>query len=567
MNYNPKVVSFDRSSAYVHHRAMVNRRENNPIDALELMRHAVERSPDNREYRLDLAELYCEMGCYEQSNSLLLDMLADENAPSECFYGLALNQLSMNDLEGAKLSLQMYRQRDPEGVHAQDVRQLASELDIVDAINRPASRRLSRAMRIADSACSALQEGDLKRSIRLFERSLSLSSEQFEMRAMYAMALMMNGDDDAALLQAQRASEGFPPSARAMCVAAQVLSALDQTEHAKALLLKVMSDRPTGVELRLLIFSLGELQMHEEISECVRLALQETPYDRQLLHIRATALYHLGAPAAQIERFWQRILRIDPEDSVAGYYQQACARGELSANPPGYAYQVPEEECNRRTIWLSKQFEGGLTAATERWATDEVFRRTVLWAAQSEDEKLCRAAVTVIAAMDDERAHSSIRSIMFSGRYQPEIKSQAAFLLQLKGIDMRNVFPANASIEGNVLPKPEELMGGLPVGERQLIRYSNGVLENEYGVSALSELALMWTVYRHGRGSKLEPLINTETASAALACNYLLHSGKHVSSDRLAEQFGCSKRRLVYYARHIADILERSEGDTEDEDL
>ena len=56
MKHNPKVVSFDRSAAYVHHRAMKNMRNNNPVDALELMRHAVEHSPDNREYLLDLAE-------------------------------------------------------------------------------------------------------------------------------------------------------------------------------------------------------------------------------------------------------------------------------------------------------------------------------------------------------------------------------------------------------------------------------------------------------------------------------------------------------------------------------
>lgn len=562
MSYNPKVVSFDRSSAYVHHRAMVNRRENNPVDALELMRRAVEHSPENREYRLDLAELYCEMGCHEQSNSLLLDMLADGDAPAECFYGLALNQLGMNDLEGAKQSLRLYKQNDPEGMHAQDVTRLASELEIVDAMNRPVNRRLYRAMRIADNACTALQEGDLEQARRLFERSLALSSEQYEMRAMYAMALMMSGDDDAALSEAQRASEGFPPSVRAMCVASQVFAALEQTDHAKNLLRKVMSERPIGVELRLLIFSLGEMQMHEEISECVRLALQETPYDRQLLHIRATALFYLGTPADQIERFWRRILRIDPEDSVALFFQQACARGKLSSNPPGYAYQVPEEEGRRRTIWLSQQFEGGLNAAKDRWMTDDVFRRTVLWAAQAEDEKLRRAAVTVIAAMDDEKARSSMRSIMFSREFQPELKNHAAMLLRLRGVDMRTVFPANASIEGNVVPKPEELMETLLVGERQLIRYANEVLEDEYRLSAMPELALMWAVYRRGRELDFDPLTNTEAASAALVYNYLLRCGKRVSISKLAKQFGCSQRRLVYYARHIADILERSEGDT-----
>ena len=57
MSNNLKVVSFKRSPAYVHHRAMMNRRDNNIVDALELMRSAVEQSPQNREYRLDLAEL------------------------------------------------------------------------------------------------------------------------------------------------------------------------------------------------------------------------------------------------------------------------------------------------------------------------------------------------------------------------------------------------------------------------------------------------------------------------------------------------------------------------------
>ena len=68
---NPKIVSFDRSAAYLHHRAMMNRRENRVVDALELMRRAVEAQPDNSEYRLDLAELYCEMGLHEQSSRLL----------------------------------------------------------------------------------------------------------------------------------------------------------------------------------------------------------------------------------------------------------------------------------------------------------------------------------------------------------------------------------------------------------------------------------------------------------------------------------------------------------------
>ena len=104
MSFDPKVVPFDRSAAYVHHRAMKNRRKNNDVDALELLRRAVEHSPDNDEYYLDLAELLSEMGCLSQSNRLLLDMLGG-GGPSECYYGLARKLLSASEIPGARRAL------------------------------------------------------------------------------------------------------------------------------------------------------------------------------------------------------------------------------------------------------------------------------------------------------------------------------------------------------------------------------------------------------------------------------------------------------------------------------
>lgn len=561
MNYNPKVVSFDRSSAYVHHRAMVNRRENNPVDALELMRHAIESSPDNQEYQLDLAELYCEMGLHEQSSHLILDMLAQKNAPAECFYGLALNQLGMNDLEGARRSLQRYRQMQPEGDRSLDIDRLFSELDLCEALNRPIDRKLFRAMRVADSACTALQNGDLDRAKRLFERSLSLSSEQYEMRAMYAMTLMMRGEDEQALAEAERASEGFPPSLRAMCVASQVFAALEKTQRARELLLKVMKEKPQGVEMRLLIFSLGELDMHAEIEECARLALQETPYDRQLLHVRAVAKHNLGEADSYVARFWHRILRIDPDDNVAQFYYGVCMRGELAKNSPDYSYQVPEAEASRRTLWLSKQFSDGLSGAQKRWSEDAEFRQTILWATQTDDEKLRKVAVTVIAAMEDEKAQSSMRALMFGRELQRDLKNHAAMLLRLRGANMNEIFPVEQECEGNILPETEEIMRELLVGERQLIRYANEMLEEKFGMSAMAELAAMWVVYRQRRGLFTDPLTNSEAASAALIYNYLLRHKMNASVDELTELFGCSRRRLVYYASRIADRLEQTKGE------
>lgn len=567
MKQNPKVVSFDRSPAYVHHRAMVNRRENNAVDALELLRHAVERSPENREYRLDLAELYCEMGCHEQSNRLLLDMLAQDDAPAECYYGLALNQLGMNDLEGAQQSLRMYRHAAPDGVHAPEVRRLSDELDAFDALNRPASRKVYRAMRVADRACEALRGGDLAGARRMFERSLSLSPEQYEMRALYAMTRLLEGDLDDALEEASRAAEGFPPSARALCIASQVFWSLEREEDARKLLRRAIELRPDGADQHLLLYSLSEAQMDAEAAECARLALQEAPFDRRLLHIRATALHRTGAADDQVGRFWRRILRIDPDDEVARFYLAACERGELGLNEPEYAYQLPRKEHERRQEWISGLANGGLAGVRAEWAENPEFRRAVRWAATADDGPLSRMAVLIIAALDDDEARSAIRLMLFDREVDPELRVHVTALMRLRGVDMAKVFPVDAGAAQSMMPDADALMAGMTVGERQLLRYANDVLEQDYDISALPVLALTWAIYRQRRGGYAEPLVQSDTVSAALVYRYLTTHGRHAHIGRVAKRFGCSVRRLKYYVNRIAGVFARLEGETKDENL
>lgn len=564
MVYHSKVVSFDRSPNYIHHRAMLNRRENHAVDALELMRSAVENAPENREYKLDLAEMYCEMGCHAQSSKLLLDMLSQEGAPSECYYGLALNQLGMNDVEGAKRSLHMYRQMDPRGPHSYEAGRLSAELHIYDAMNHPVDRRLGRAMRIADRACDALCEEDLERAKRLFERSFAMASEQYEMRALYAMTLMQMGDSDGALKQVQSVLEGFPPSLRGLCIAAQVLNGLGETERAAKILRSVMNEHPIGAELRLLIFTLGELGLHPEAGECARLALQETPYDRQLLHVCAISQLYRGIPPMRAKRFWMRILRIDPNDSIATYYVDAADRGELANLSLGYEYQVPDEECERRFQWLSERVNLGLTVVREIWQKDAEFRKLIRWAAiSSDDRKLRHVAVTVLAAMPDEEARSDVRSLLFSNTTQPEEKLHAAALLKLQGVDMRTAMPMETDDAAALMPDADQLLEPLLVGERQLLRYSADVLEQDYGISALQTLTIMWVTYRTNRGLRMDAIMNSEAASAALVYIYLIEHGKRVTLETVAAKFRCSVRRLVYYASRIADILDEDKGEKE----
>lgn len=567
MNKNLKVVSFKRTPAYVHHRAMMNRRDNNIVDALELMRRAVEESPQNREYRLDLAELYCEMGCHEQSSRLLLDMLAEGDGPSECYYGLALNQLGMNDVAGARKSLRLYRRRDPDGAQVEEVKQLAAELDFYSEMGHTVSRKLNRAARVASRACDAMKADQPEKACRLFEQSLALASEQYEMRALYAMALLIRGESDRARAEAERAAGGYPPSVRALCVCAQVYAMMGDITTARTLVDRAAQEKPEGQDLRLMVYAMGELRMDDRVAEYARLALQETPFDRDLLHMRAVALMRGGAPEKRVARFWARILRIDPDDSVAQYYQSAAVRGELRKQSPDYGYQVPPKEFGRRLKALVGHLSEGYEHVAEQWNSDPSFRQLVRWAVSAEDARLSRAAMTALTTIDSDESRSLLRAMLFGGDLADDLKIHAALALRLQGIRQDDLMPESTGLNEGFLPSAEVMLHRLGVGERQLVRYADEVLRREYDVSGMTQLLLMWTAYRQIRGTRTDPLLRIDSAAAALAYNYMLLYGPKPDVNALAKAFGCVPRQMVFCARRIAGCLERIGENTSDEDI
>ena len=565
MKHNSRVVPFDRSAAYVRHRALKNMRENNPVDALELMRSAVEHSPDNREYLLDLAEMYCEMGLHEQSNRILLDMIAQKDAPAECYYGLALNQFGKNELESARQALNLYRQH-AGGEYEQDVVGLATEIDFCDAMKKPLDRKLRRAAQIAERACEALRADDAERARKLFERSLALQPGQTEMRALYAMALKLLGEDAAALREADASAANPEASARTLCVAGQVYWVSGRREEGRALLRRAVALRPDGVELRLLTFALCELEMYAEAAEAARAVLRETPHDKSFLHLRAVTLHRSGVRDDQAAPFWLRILRIDPEDSVARYYHEVALRGGLDGIEPELVYEVPAEEFRRRMTVIRDSLEQGVAAAAERWRRDKAYRELLRWALNTQNESCGCAVAMVLVNVEDEAADSILREMFYCVSMPIQVKLHAALFLQLRGEDLHRFLPPGTDVRDGLLPEPDELLDHIPVGDRQLVRLAGDVLDINYGIRSLSSLAMLWYSYRRAyREGGIDPLVCIGEAAAALTWNYLLRRDVKVSPRKLSLQFRCNERRMVFYARHMAATLERNEGELKNE--
>lgn len=166
MSEKPNVVPFERDADFLRQRALKNQKDNHLIDALELMRKAVEAQPDNDEYRMELAQLLTEVGCPERSNREWLTLIYDPDNRGRCFYGMAMNQLAQGDTQTAQKLLNecIYHATGMEEAG----RQLRDQIDLLEAMRiRP--RRVRHIQAAVEKACLRLYAGDVglaRRSLR-----------------------------------------------------------------------------------------------------------------------------------------------------------------------------------------------------------------------------------------------------------------------------------------------------------------------------------------------------------------------------------------------------------------
>ena len=119
---NLKVISFDRPADFYFQSALKMMDGMNYLGALPMVRRALEKEPDNIEYMMKHAEILTELSKYEESNSVLFEVLMKtKEARSECFFGMGCNFIGLGDLDKAEESFEKYLAVSPDGEYRDDV--------------------------------------------------------------------------------------------------------------------------------------------------------------------------------------------------------------------------------------------------------------------------------------------------------------------------------------------------------------------------------------------------------------------------------------------------------------
>ena len=556
MSEMPKVVPFERDAAFLRQRALKNQKENHLLDALELMRKAVEAQPDNDEYRMELAQLLTETGCPERSNREWLTLICKREFRDRCLYGVAMNQLTQGDNQTArKLLRECIRNATDMKVPSQ---LLLDQIELLEVI-RIKPRREQRLQEAVEQACRHLYAGDVSLAVRSLRRIVQDAPEQADARALLGLAEAMNGDMRTAVRQVERALLQRARDGRTLCVAAEVYHMAGEDGKAQALLERETREAPHWDRWQMLTIStLFENGLYERARDRIREALVKQPYDRALLHMMALLCLHLGQGPQAAAVYWHRIRRIDPEDTIAAYYLELLETDRLDGwEKFNGDYQVPEAEKQRRYEYLTEMMDSDVELVVEKWKSDADFRALVDWCLNAGELPYQKSAMMLLCSTDDPRAVCRVREYLMRGDTDIAMRIRAAAIYRNMGLDPDSILPPYMKIKMLFASDEEKILKKMGVGHAQLVHYAEEVLQREYQVDAAPLLALNWEMYREARKMRFDPLLDTEAAAAMLAWDYLHRRKQNPQIETLSRQFGCSPRRLRYFIEHFLNVVAR----------
>lgn len=131
-------------------------------------------------------------------------------------------------------------------------------------------------------------------------------------------------------------------------------------------------------------------------------------------------------------------------------------------------------------------------------------------------------------------------------RLDVSIKLQAAQTIAM--MEGENWPGIAAFMQMQLIPGYQEALDGLPVGHRQMVRMAKDVLEQEYSFDADIALALQCADHLQNTAGGFDRMQDLRCGAGALAYHEMRLAGRAVDMRELAKKFGCSPRKLKYYA-------------------
>ncbi len=555
-----KVVTFSRSADYLHQRAMRNRRDGSMLDALDLMRGALERDGDNLVYQMDLAELYCEMGCHRQSIRMLLMVLSGDEPVSECLFGMCCNYIGLRDYQAAHSLMMWFLMLDSEAIERPEVAETLSLLVQRQMEAFKEGRKHRRAEYFAARGRALLRAQAGAAGIDMLQKAHVLNPDDQRTTALLAISLAAAGETNPARHLIERALSAAEVTVRTRCIAAHLYAGTGDMQAAMAQFEAVQSQERDEDDQFLLLHSAAQSGCHQLVLDTANEVLKVLAYDAQVLHMRAAAAVNLGDSGEAAYKFWQRIVRLDPFDESAKYYAALAEKGLLAGRRVSYDPDLPESELAARAEYLLQQQD---QAPQTLWDASARYRVTLSLLVQCRDPELLQVALLMLNRIDRPEVALLMRECLLRpdlGRAQRELITG---YLSSHGHRTPYIMPDGIGRLTDAAAPRDSQWTYTPVQRRVLSIALRAHASGQGKGVALVEGA--WREYLLQRGRRAPKIRRPAAWSAALIAVRLKLDQDQDALSVLGKMFRCPDRMISHCVRRIQRTLPKSKEDQTDE--
>jgi len=444
------IVGFEQPAEFYYNSALKYLEDYNYIDALPYLRKAVEKDPENSEYSTALAEALTEIGRFDESNSIILDLLNRGSDDSELFFGLGCNYMGLGDLERAGDCFEQYTAAGEEGEFYYDAVEFLNFIeDYKDSGDMPGLFDLDDDS-FGDVSADADKEAIAESVQQAMEDSGVSERDLLFMKNNMAMALYYEGRYDEAVAVAEEMLKREPDNVFALCdlilFSAEKQDLLRMTELL-AKLEKVHTEDPEAIFKKAVTYC--EIKLHEralkEFNECLKFK----PFDTGILFMTGIAAANTGDYKYAVDCF-AKCLKIDPDDYAAAYYLAEVRKitdGRGTAQEYEYTRKLPDDEADRRLNYINDCFAGDRDEVLKLWREDARFRDYLIWGLYSCDNEYRLAVASVIADFAQDGGEKVLRKYILDPTQPDEVKDQIFIMLKKAGA----AEPYRAYLRGGVV--------------------------------------------------------------------------------------------------------------------
>lgn len=539
--------------------------KNDVPGAVHHLWRAVEMSPENAGYSLELASLLSDMQRYGESNEILLLLMQCGDAPGECFFGLGRNFLGLGDMDSAFESLDLYMRREPDGDFADDAAEMLDRIGDQrrDGRQPEAAASPEDAMRLrAKEGSRLLQAGEFKKAAEAL-RDVKLPGEDgLAAGNDLAAAYYYDGRPGEAIRVLRGILREHPGHLHSQCNLALFLYP-GEPAQARCVIAKAAkaagNDPVMNYRVGVVLCEMGE---HAKARRAMEPIAARYPFDVRIQHYYALCCYNSGQ-IAKAASLWEKLRRLCPDNPAIGWYAGlAAARLRNEAGLPetlGYSINVPPDEAIRRIRAIGSRVQE--SRSLRSLGRDREFREMLVWGMTLRDIRIRRAMLQLMVASGGRDNERALRRMLVSRSETDEFKHE--IFLGLKAMNASQ--PYLALMDGSVVEVCVRVrkagIGSITDSSRMvadlLDRRMTGPIRKH-----LEEARTLWNKYLIARFCQGKPLRARKFAAWAAAVHGCVarRHGMDVPCGELAGTYGAGAGAIGSCMRRILGQTGNKEG-------